>query len=213
MQISTPEEYQQLKNGQIGQKVESIQILPGANADLIDAHQLALSRQYYSIKVHDKNNNYVHTMPREFASVTGRFVQGGNHLAHLPRDYLVYDIVLRQGAIDTDADISGILTWNSAQEIKIVDNANLAYDLSLRMHELDEKMVLQTIILTVQRHSYKQLDVRLFLSKMDILGYMTLQASPDMRPGEMIEFGISQNTIFYEKRISKKSLTIYRAWK
>lgn len=149
-------------------------------------------------------------MPREFASITGRFVHGGNHLANLPRDYLIYDISLRQNAIVTADDIGAILTWKSAQTIKIIDNANLAYDLSLRMHELNDKIVLEKFILTVQHHSYKQLDVRLFLSKMDIFGYMEFQASVDMTPGEMAKFSVSQNTILYEKRVSKNSLTIYR---
>lgn len=181
--------------------------MPSAKVNIVDAIQFARTQEHDSFAITDEHNNYLHLTPQT-KSVNGRFVQGENHLATLPQDYRHYSIVLENDAVVNAADIDAILTWGNALDIKIADNANVAYELSLRKGT--NLQILNHLELTVQRHSYKKLNVRLLLKQFSITGSMVFKASPGMTTEEMQEFADNQRVLRYRTTVDSESFILTR---
>lgn len=209
--VETPEEYRQLMNGQLAGDFQFIDIAQSAGGQLLDVFKIPSIQKYRFISIIDKYNNAMNYSPQSYRSVNGRFVQGESLLAILPRDCMKYEISLGSDVIITTADIDAMLTWSEATRINIADSDNLAYDLSQRIHEMGQKWLIEGLSLTVQRHSYKQLDVVKILKKLLLLGPVYFKAAPDMTDAEMEEFAANQDPAgFYNCKLSGRSLMCKR---
>lgn len=191
--IDTPEEYRQFMDGHLTGDFQFVEISQSAGGYVNDVYNIPSLTKYRHVQIHDKYNNYLQLFPSGYRSVYGRFVQGEKLLASMPRDCMKYDISLGKGVAVTTADIDAMLTWREALTIRITDSADLAYDLSQRIHAMEEKWLLEHLALTVQRHSYKQLDVAKILKKVVLMGSAYFDASPDMTAAEMKEFADNQD--------------------
>lgn len=118
-------------------------------------------------------------------------------MANLPKNYREYSIVLEKGVVVTPADIDAILTWRTAEVLEINDNADVAYELSLR--PTTKQRVLTSIVFTVQRHSYKALKVNSLVDKYLTQQGMLFRPAFHMTPEEMKEFVANQSGSFMRR--------------
>lgn len=178
-----------------------------------DVYNIPSLTKYRHVQIHDKYNNYLILSTSGFRSVHGRFVQGEKLLASVLRNYKTYDISLGKGVAVTTDDIDAMLTWREARVIQISDSADLAYDLSQRIHAIEKHWVLEELVFTVQRHSYKQLDVKKILDKVVMMSDAYFKASPDMTSDEMKEFANNQDPELSERcRATDTALICKSLW-
>lgn len=197
LEIETPEEYEQYKNGHITHPFyESIRIRSGI-ANLTDADQiLAQNRQLFSVSIEDEYANRLFLLHGS-RKVGGRFLYGDNHLAQLPRNYMMYGITLERDALVSTADIDAILTWTAAKDIYIGGTADVAYALS--QHAGEGKLTLEKLVLSIQRRSHKQFDVTRLLERFSCKE-LSLKLSADLSWKERHEFVENQRALLKRTR-------------
>lgn len=172
-----------------------VEFTRNANASIEDLDKIPFLTTYQALHFHDTHNNYLRLSPKA-ESVYGRFVQGKEILACLPRNYVSYELSLGKDVVITTEDIEAMLTWREAGRIMVTDMANLAYDLSLHIDEMPKKWHLERLVLTVQRHSYKELNVKKLLDQVSMIGSARFEASPSMTADDLIAFYSKQGRLY-----------------
>lgn len=109
--------------------------------------------------------------------------------AELPQNLWGYTIRLGDDAVVTADDIDTIFQWNNVQIMQIVDNNDVACELSQRVAQLPH--YINRLTLTVQQRSYKLLDVSNFLT-MPLINTLVFEASANMSDEEFNEFVAKQ---------------------
>lgn len=118
----------------------------------------------------DEQNNAVRLEPKA-RLVIADLECGEDLLLGLPHTYRIYIIRLSSNATATNEDLNYIVQWSNAEVLQISDasNSNIAYGLLQRLDEMEDMAQLKGIMLNVQRHSYKELDIKLFLDRLPAL--------------------------------------------
>lgn len=120
-------------------------------------------------------NDRVHLFPRTRA-LWSIFPTEENAVVGLPANYKSYE-VLFGAAMDVTTDhINYILTWKSVERLLIFDRSNVAYDLSQRINYKSFRN-LGWLELSIQRDSYKKIDVTVFLKQLRSLKVANFRAS------------------------------------
>lgn len=168
MVVNTPALYDQLKKGQFDGKYESIYVKPEAHPNVIREPKHFANTTFRTIIFTDEHTNTVSLYPRIQRLEATYFVGDGLYLG-LPDSYVGYWIVSYGNVVVTDDELNYILQWKKTLQLDIRDRSNVAFELMQRAEQINEMKNLENFSASIQRKSYKELDVRGFLRKMETL--------------------------------------------
>lgn len=125
---------------------------------------------YSIIDFVDENNNAIRLEPKA-RLVIADLESGEDLLLGLPHTYRIYIVRLSSNATATNEDLDYIVQWSNAEMLQISDasNSNIAYGLLQRLDAMKDLTQLKDIMLNIQRDSYKELNVTLFLDRLPAL--------------------------------------------
>lgn len=193
LQITTPELLDQFRQCRIGANADAIQILSTANATYTDIRHPCIQDSRYSFV----NFTFGYGEFANFAPATrqveARFTNGNNHFVNLPNNYVKYDVNVVGDATITPTDIDAILDWSAVEDIRVIDSANFAYDLSQRVNESKAKRI-ERLVLVVQPESYDKLSAEVFLNKWPDVNVAIFQQSDNLASWQFEEFCRRQST-------------------
>lgn len=125
---------------------------------------------YSIIDFVDENNNAIRLEPKA-RLVIADLESGEDLLLGLPHTYRIYIVRLSSNATATNEDLDYIVQWSNAEMLQISDasNSNIAYGLLQRLDAMKDLTQLKDIMLNIQRDSYKELNITLFLNRLPAL--------------------------------------------
>lgn len=113
--------------------------------------------------------------------------RGAARFTDLPNNLFSYTIRTRGDAAVTPNDVKAILHWPVVKVLRISqsDSSDVAYALYKRIQNLSHSI--EHLALTVQRKTYKKLNVNVFLRRV-LVNSLTFEAAADMPASEFEEF-------------------------
>lgn len=123
------------------------------------------------------------------------FYTAGSGLFHgLPSNYVNYFITADTKVDVTDGEIDYIVQWKDAVRLNIFDHRDVAYGLLQRIEQFKELKQLKSLVLKVQRSTYKELVVKQFLQQLESLVSASFKATT-LKRKEFKEFVKSQEEV------------------
>lgn len=191
--ITTLADYEQYKNGLIGDEYHTVIIDRVPHPSLLSETKFFADKPQSIIKFGDINGNRV-VLEIEAGSVRAAFTTGANMLAGLPNDFEFYYIVSFNKAIITDADLESIFTWENARRITISDNSDVAFKLSKRIESLKQLTHLENLSLDISPKTFMKLQAKPFLDGLDTLNYLGLYGAQIER-NDILAFSANQQPV------------------
>lgn len=186
--IKTPEQYEQLKAGEIGVGYLAVFMEPSIHPGIWNEIPNMVNSPHSQVRFYDENDNEAILLINEKKAIA-KLSSSDNMLVKLPSFYQTYDIRYESpDAKTTSADVDAILTWKMAVEISVEDYSDVAVDLMARFEKVRSLDSLKQLTLVVQRHSYKQLFVGTFLSHVSQLEKVEFLAGEGLTSEELQAF-------------------------
>lgn len=161
----------QFQDGEIGNDFNHISIVAGAHPNILNLPKFFANATAYSIiDFVDEEKNAVRLEPKA-RLVIADLESGKNLLLGLPDNYRIYIVRLSSNATATNEDLDYIVQWINAEMLQISDasNSNVSYGLLQRLDKMQDMKQLKDIMLNIQRDSYKELNIKLFLNRLPTL--------------------------------------------
>lgn len=207
--IETPEQYDQLKSGQIGSDQKRVIIgTDGHPTPLLLPTHFANADEHYAISFVDDNGNMIQLYPQTRQLLLS-VAFGEIPLDGLPLDYDGYDIEFEGGQF-TPAYIDAFLQWKQIKFAQINDQNNAAYEILQRIEEFSELKELSKIVLNLQQDSYKKVILQPFLEKLPALEQAFFLFDKSMNQDEIDEFVDGQNIPDNWKAVKRDGLIKYQ---
>lgn len=188
--IKTPEQFEQLKAGEIGATYLAIFLEPSIHANILNEVKQLSHDKHREVRFYDEHENEAIIYPK-MNSVVATLVEGRKLITYLPTDYQYYQVHSKSNVLTTSADIDAILQWRTAKQITLINDNPLdesTVELFQRARELSALSQLNKLILTVHSHSYRKLDVNFFLNRLPSLSAVEFVAGNEMTTEEFHEF-------------------------
>lgn len=198
MFVDTPEQYNQLQQGQFNTLYDIIHITSDAHPNVLLQPQhfadapfkeiwfiSSTTDGYNMIKISSYNQNSATSK-----SATIKFNRGENPLSGIPKNCGLYSINYDSASIPIAENIDSILQWNEMETLTIYDQHNVTGSLLERIDEMSKLPKLTTLILSIQPQSYDQVNVTRFIKKLPKLKMIRFRA---------IDLTDEQLKVFYDK--------------
>lgn len=191
--ITTIAEYDQFKNGEIGDDYDTVIIDRVPHPMLLLETKLFADKPQSIIKFEDVYGNRV-ILELGTGAVRAAYTTGKNWLTGLPSDFDLYYIVSFGKSAITDADLDSILTWEHARRITISDDSDVAFKLSQRIDDLKHLTALESLTLDISPQSYMKLQAKPFLDGLNSLNYLGL-FGPQIERNDILAFSANQEPV------------------
>lgn len=154
----------------------------------------------------DAFKNEIHIVPNR-KEARAFFHAKTDLLGGFPIDYTDYIITFSDSAIASNADIDRILKWKNAKDLRVFDTGDAANQLLQRVDELVEMRQLQWFMCSINRQTYKNINVGLLLEKMNSLEYVSFTGK-ELSESELKEFLAAQTVSRrWKTKIQDKSVS------
>lgn len=191
--ITTLADYEQYKNGQIGDEYDTVVIERVPHPSLLLEAKLFANKPQSMVKIEDVNGNRV-VLEIPLRSVRAAYTTGANMLAGLPSDYELYYIISFGKSVITDVDLNAMMRWKNARRVTISDNSDVAFKLSQRIEDLHQLTQLENLSLDISPKTYMQLQAKPFLDGLKSLNYLGLYGSQIER-NDILAFSANQEPV------------------
>lgn len=117
---------------------------------------------------YDGNGSHIAIYPI-WRSVIATFRSTEHTIHGIPDNYHIYNILINGDASFTTDDLDYILQWKRAQSLAITSESDVAVQLLRRISDFKEMKHLERLFVNTDRHSYKELNVSVFLEQLTSL--------------------------------------------
>lgn len=192
--IKTPEQFEELKQEAYGgSPLQLVTIEAGAYPDVLQWPQFFADSKYALLHFHGAHQNTVQLTP-SFRGVEAHYFGGKAVVGGLPLNYERYFVTFTDAVTITGDDIDNILRWSDAKMIVFRGGDDIAFELYLRVNELERFAELEQLELSVQRLTHVRVMVQPFLDALPALKKLSFDTSA-LRPEEKQEFIRNQRAL------------------
>lgn len=192
--IKTPEQFEELTQEAFGGNPhQMVTIEASAYPDVLQWPQFFADSKYAMLHFTGEHQNTVQLMP-SFRGVEAHFFGGKDVIGGLPLSYDRYYVTFTDAVTIAGDDIKTILRWTDAKVIVFRGGDDIAYELYLRVNELERFEQLEQLELSVQRLNHVRVMVQPFLDALPALKRLSFDTSA-LRPEEKQEFIRNQGAL------------------
>lgn len=167
--MDTPEQYEKLKKGEIGDGYLEIVVKTGAHPTVLLEPKFFANATYPGMHFCDRHDNRISIYTRSRIA-SGKFKVGQGLTLGMPTNYRDYELRFDgESTVSTD-DINYIFQWTTTRFLKVLDKQNAAVAMLQRIDEFSSSLKgLVSIGFNVHPHTYKKLRVRPLIDKFEEL--------------------------------------------
>lgn len=207
MEITTPEQFEQLKSGQIGANYTKVLITHGAHPHVLLQPKEFAAAKFGQMTFADEHDSQITIMP-PFKSVFSIFNMGSNLTLGIPANYNAFLLFFNPGATLSSFDYDYMFTWKLAERLTLSMESDVTYELLQRIDDMRGMKQLKSLALAIHRRSYKTIQVKPFLKKLRSLKFVFLEPK-GLSEEEMDEFAANQHIPFVWSTEMKRSYVKY----
>lgn len=183
LHITSPEQYEALKLGQIESK--DIYVESTAHAQILLEPKQFWNASFETIHFADNHGNAITISPKS-RRVHAALALGENLTLGFPDNYREYHVTYYDNLYATEADIDYMLTWKNSIRIEMFDvNNTIPRMLLERINEMKDMQHLERLAFNINRNQF--LDVRPFLKELPTLQSISFYGA-SMSDEELEEF-------------------------